>query len=161
MSHTNPTISVQSIEKLLAQVIDLDSDFDAREVSPDGDCYNDLHQMVVLGLTLMIDAAQGKIPVPETAVSATPPQQPQLAQSRQPVGEVLRAIISRLPLATARQVMSGYEKCWQEQLNGNAGSQNRVDREFDAVTQQAAANMLASDRQYLETLLAPPAGSTV
>ncbi|MNG31826.1 hypothetical protein D3C84_1177020 [compost metagenome] len=66
------------------------------------------------------------------------------------------AIILRIRLADARALVTAFERCWQEQANGNAGSQNRVSNDFEKLTQEIVGRMVPSDRQYVEKLLAPP-----
>jgi hypothetical protein len=83
---------------------------------------------------------------------STDPQTPPTYQ----VGAVLMAMVLRIRLADARALVTAYERCWQEQANGNAGSENRVSDDFAKLTQEIAGRMVASDRQYVEKLLAPP-----
>lgn len=115
------------------------------------DDYNDIYGTFVEKLSGLISAAnEGVVAAPTKPQCCSSKQSPPFYQ----VGKALMAIVQRIRLADARALVTGLERCWQEQSNGNAGSQNRASDDLDMLTQEIAGRMVASDRQYVENLLA-------
>ncbi|VVP31100.1 hypothetical protein [Pseudomonas fluorescens] len=157
----NPTgyVSVIQLQELLSGLAAHDAVLDEAERPPEGDDYNAIYNMTVAKLTELISNAGATSPdAPVSAESntftkgSTNSQIPPTYQ----VGKVLSATILRIRLADARALVAAFERCWQEQANGNAGSQNRVSNDFEKLTQEIAGRMVPSDRQYVERMLAPP-----
>lgn len=152
-------VSVTQLQDLLSALIAHNNELDEAERPPEGDDYNDIYNMSVAKLRGLIgDAGSASPEVASSAETITSNQvytEPQTQPTYQ-VGAVLMAIILRIRLADARALVTAFERCWQEQANGNAGSQNRVSDDFAKLTQEIAGRMLPSDRQYVEKLLAPP-----
>jgi hypothetical protein len=159
MNNQKGYVSVTHLQDLLSAIVAHNDELDEAERSPEGDDYNDICHMTIAKLSGLISNAGSASP--EEASSAEPITsnevytEPQTQPTYQ-VGAVLMAIILRIRLADARALVTASERCWQEQANGNAGSQNRVSNDFAKLTQEIAGRMVASDRQYVETLLAPP-----
>ena len=159
MNNPNGYVSVTHLQELLSALVAHNDELDEAERPPEGDDYNDIYNMTVAKLSGLISNAGVSSPdAPVCADSnsvrqvSTDPQTPPTYQ----VGAVLMAMVLRIRLADARALVTAYERCWQEQANGNAGSQNRVSDDFAKLTQEIAGRMVASDRQYVEKLLAPP-----
>ncbi|MCO6692547.1 hypothetical protein KMZ27_26615 [Pseudomonas shirazica] len=149
------------MEKLLSDVYAYDQELNDKEVSPDGDSYNDLLHMVTLHLSAMTEAARGGGPLHQggTAqpVEAAPAVVQPVAATGSLVAVVLAAIVGRLSLSNIRSILQAFERCSQEQLNGNANSQLIAGKALSTVISQGVDAMVASDRKYLESLLAPQA----
>lgn len=152
-------VSVTHLQDLLTALIAYDNELDEAERPPVGDDYSDIYNMSVAKLSGLINdacsASPEEISSAETITSNQVCTEPQTQPTYQ-VGAVLMAIVLRIHLADARALVTAYERCWQEQANGNTGSQNRVSDDFAKLTQEIAGRMVASDRQYVEKLLAPP-----
>ncbi|WP_046483547.1 hypothetical protein [Pseudomonas veronii] len=152
-------VSVTHLQDLLTALNAHDNELDEAERPPVGDDYNNIYNMSVAKLSRLINDAGSASPEEtsssETITSNQVCTKPQTQPTYQ-VGAVLMAIVLRIRLADARALVTAYERCWQEQANGNAGSQNRVSDDFAKLTQEIAGRMVASDRQYVEKLLAPP-----
>lgn len=152
MNKPNGYVSVTHLEDLLAALVAHNDGLNDAERPPEGDDYNDIHSMFVAKLRgLISDANEGSVAETANTQGSASNQPPPMYQ----VGKVLMAIVQRIRLADARALVKALECCWQEQANGNAGSQNRVSDDFDMLTQEIAGRMVASDRQYVEKLLAP------
>ena len=152
MNKPNGYVSVTQLEDLLSALVAHNDGLNEAQRPPEGDDYNDIHSIFVAKLRgLISDANDGSVAETPNALSS-PSNQP---QSIYLVGKVLMAIVQRIRLADARALVTALERCWQEQANGNAGSQNRFNDDFDMLTQEIAGRMVASDRQYVEKLLAP------
>jgi hypothetical protein len=67
---------------------------------------------------------------------------------------VFKAAYARMKHADQKAILGAQERCWAEQLNGNAGSQGRADVLFDEAVSTAFSRMLPSDLAYVESLLA-------
>lgn len=152
MNKPNGYVSVIHLQDLLSALIAHNEGINDAERPPEGDDYNDIYSLFVAKLGGLISDAGGA-PVAESGDT-------QISSSHQPasvyqVGKALMAIVQRIRLADARTLVAALERCWQEQANGNAGSQNRVSDDLDMLTQEIAGRMVASDRQYVEKLLAP------
>ncbi|PMV96481.1 MULTISPECIES: hypothetical protein [unclassified Pseudomonas] len=152
-------VSVTHLQDLLSALIAHNDELDEAERPPEGDDYNDIYNMSVAKLSALINDAGSASPEEASCAETITINQVRTEPQTQPtyqVGAVLMAIVLRIRLADARALVAAYERCWQEQANGNAGSQNRVSNDFAKLTQEIAGRMVASDRQYVETLLAPP-----
>lgn len=68
------------------------------------------------------------------------------------VEAVFKAALSRMTLADQQSIFTSQERCWREQANGNAGSQQVADKLFDQAVSAAVSRMLPSDREYVESL---------
>ncbi|MBC2692647.1 MULTISPECIES: hypothetical protein [Pseudomonas] len=159
MNNPNGYVSVIHLQELLSALVAHNDELNEAERPPEGDDYNDIYNMSVAKLSGLISSAgatslevAGSAETSPITQVSTDPQTPPTYQ----VGKVLMAIVLRIRLADARALVTAYERCWQEQANGNAGSQNRVSDDFATLTQEIAGRMVASDRQYVEKLLAPP-----
>ena len=153
MNKPNGYVSVTHLEDLLAALVAHNDGLNDAERPPEGDDYNDIHSVIVSKLRRLIsDANEESVAETANTQGSASNQPPPMYQ----VGKVLMAIVQRIRLADARALVKALECCWQEQANGNAGSQNRVSDDFDMLTQEIAGRMVASDRQYVEKLLAPP-----
>lgn len=152
-------VSVTHLQELLSAIVAHNDELDVAERPPEGDDYNDICNMTIAKLSGLISLAgsasteeAGRAEVITLNQVSSDPQTPPTFQ----VGAVLMAIILRIRLADARALVTAFERCWQEQANGNAGSQDRVSNDFEKLTQEIAGRMVPSDRQYVEKLLAPP-----
>lgn len=159
MNNPKGYISVTLLQDLLSAIVAHNDELDEAERPPEGDDYNDICHMTIAKLSGLIAQAGAASPdapggaeFNTASLGSTESQTPSTSQ----VGKVLGAIISRISLADTRAILAAHERCWQEQLNGNAGSQNRVSNDFDTLTRQVADRMVTSDRQYVERMLAPP-----
>lgn len=159
MNNPKGYVSVTHLQDLLSAIVAHNDELDEAERPPEGDDYNDICNMAIAKLSGLISQAGASSPdAPVIAESNTVTQGSTESQTppAYQVGAVLMAIVLRIRLADARALVTAYERCWQEQANGNAGSQNRVSDDFAKLTQEIAGRMVASDRQYVEKLLAPP-----
>jgi hypothetical protein len=73
--------------------------------------------------------------------------------------KIFEAYLNRVSLADLREIVNGIERCWHEQLNGNAGSQMRVQNNLTATVTQAVARCLSSDLVNVETITCRQYGS--
>lgn len=152
-------VSVTHLQDLLTAIVAHNDELDEAERPPEGDDYNDICNMTIAKLSGLISDAGSASPVEVSSADTITSNQVSIEPQNPPtyqVGAVLMAIVLRIRLADARALVTAFERCWQEQANGNAGSQNRVSNDFAKLTQEIAGRMVASDRQYVETLLAPP-----
>lgn len=67
---------------------------------------------------------------------------------------VFKAAYARMKPADQKAVLVAQERCWAEQLNGNAGSQSKAGDQYDEAVSTAFSRMLPSDLAYVESLLA-------
>lgn len=143
------------MESLLSAVNAHAGDLNDKELPPDGDSYNELLHLVTDQLNAILGAARGITadPAPDTASAVA--KATQVCGS--PVAIVLDAIVGRLSLDNLRSILQAYECCTQEQLNGNANSQQIAGKALSAAILRGVESMVASDRQHLELLLAPQA----
>lgn len=151
----DPKSSLQAVESLLSAVNAHARDLNDKVLPPDGDSYNELLHLVTDQLNAILGAAQGITadPAPDTASAVA--KATQVCGS--PVAIVLDAIIGRLSLGNLRSILQASECCTQEQLNGNANSQQIAGKALSAAILRGVESMVASDRQHLELLLAPQA----
>lgn len=155
MNLNNPKISLQAVLSLLSAVNAHAQDLNDKELPPDGDSYNELLNLVTDQLNLILGVAQGITadPAPDTASAVS--ETTQVCGS--PVAFVLNSIIGRLSLGNLRSIVQASECCAQEQLNGNANSQQIAGKALSAAISRGVDSMVSSDRQHLELLLAPQA----
>ena len=62
---------------------------------------------------------------------------------------ILTAYIGRLKLHDLRNIVELVERCWREQANGNAGSQDKADLALRTGIMEAVGNMLSHDRNII------------
>lgn len=67
--------------------------------------------------------------------------------------DILKAYVGRISLQDMRNILEAYEGCWQEQNNGNRGSQHHADIRLDTAIREAMGKMLSSDRDNITTII--------
>lgn len=60
--------------------------------------------------------------------------------------QILKAYVDRLTVADLDLIASAVRRAWQEQLNGNAGSQARADGGVRSAIESALSNLSTGDR---------------
>lgn len=156
MNNQKGYVSVTHLQDLLDSIVAQADTLDEAQRSPEGDDFNDLYHLAVAKLSGLISNAGVSLPEAPAGLDVNTDSQESIAPQTPltyQVGKVLMAIILRIRLADARALVTAFERCWQEQANGNAGSQARVSNDFEKLTQEIAGRMVPSDRQYVETLL--------
>lgn len=123
MCPNDSKISLQAVEKLLSDVYAYDQELNDKEVSPDGDSYDGLLHLVTHFLSGMVETARGGNPLHQVGtpqpVEAAPAVVQPVAATDSLVAVVLAAIVGRLSLSNIRSILQAFERCSQEQLNGN------------------------------------------
>ncbi|SDJ08273.1 hypothetical protein [Pseudomonas abietaniphila] len=148
----------QSLQALLAAVNAHSTALDEKELPPDGHSYNELHRLVSEHLSAMLSKIEPTIEIDPHAGQT----EAQRSSKTDPEGclavaKVVKAVFDRLSQSSLRALMETHTEGWREQLNGNAGSQAKVDQEMGNVALRCVENMVSSDRQYIKALLAPAA----
>ena len=67
--------------------------------------------------------------------------------------QALKGYICRLSLADVDAIAAAYRACWREQNSGNAGSQDRANKELEQTISAALARSLPSDLSTLESII--------
>ena len=67
------------------------------------------------------------------------------AITRNQHAHILEAYICRLSLWDVKGIVEAYQRCWQEQANGNAGSQDDAHKKLVDAIRSGIQNVLPSD----------------
>jgi len=67
--------------------------------------------------------------------------------------KILKAYIDRLSMADLKIITQVHSFCWDEQLNGNAGSQRSEDEHLQSVILNALGQMLSHDRDNITRII--------
>lgn len=67
--------------------------------------------------------------------------------------KILKTYIDRLSIKDLRDILFHHESCYQEFLNGNAGSQKNADVVLRGAILNILEKMLASDKHNIERII--------
>lgn len=67
--------------------------------------------------------------------------------------KILKSYIDRLSMADLQNIVKVHQYCWDEQLNGNAGSQKTEDEHLYSVILNSLGQMLTHDRDNIAFII--------